>query len=115
MKYNTVMDLWQTAIKQSFTTQQDPDSGVITRTYYDDGVIQLKWVSKQIGNAIIYTKVEMKPFERIRMIVDRGGVPINDDVFYVQTEYSTINPFGFSDGYAYKVGQVAKDELVTTP
>lgn len=114
MKYNTVMDLWQTGTKQSFTVAQDPNSGVIVRTYFDDGQISLRFISKQIGNSVIYTKTELQLFERVHDIKDRAGDTVTDDTFYVQAEYPTLNAFGFSDGYAYKVAKVDPALLVTT-
>jgi hypothetical protein len=115
MKYNTVMPYWQRAIKQSFTVAQDPNSGNITRTYFDDGEIEIRFISKQIGNSQIYTKAELQPFERVRDIRDRGGVLVTDEVYYVQTERPTLNPLGYSDGYSYKVAVVDPALLVTTP
>lgn len=106
MKYNTVLEYWQSASRQSFTSRQDDDSGIIIRTYFDNGRVNIRFISKQVGNSIVYSKTQLKAFERITDIRDRGGELVLDGTYYVQTDYPTLNPLGYSDGYAYKVAKV---------
>jgi hypothetical protein len=106
MKYNTVLDYWQSATKQSFTVRQ-AENGDIIRTFFDDGSVSIRFISKQIGHSVVYSKTPLKPFERLTDIRDRGGNPVLEGTFYVQDVYPTLNPLGFSDGYSYKVAKVA--------
>jgi hypothetical protein len=93
-------------MKQSFTTLQTPNDGQIVRTFFDDGRIDIRFISKQVGNSIVYSKTKLVAFERLHDIRDRGGELVIDGTYYVQADYPTLNPMGYTDGYAYKVAKV---------
>jgi hypothetical protein len=106
MKWNTIMPYWQSAKLESFTVTQSPDSGVIARTFYDNGTVSLRFIAKTTGDSIVYSQKELALFERLSDIVDRAGNPVIDDTYYVKSVIPTINTMGFTDGYAYKVAKV---------
>lgn len=107
MRLNTVMTRWQTATKQSFSSATDPETGEVVRTYFDNGEFRLTFISKTVGDAIIYTDEKLSLFERFHSLEDRAGFSVMEGyTYYVKAVLPTLNALGFADGYAYKVAKV---------
>ena len=106
MKLNTVMPYNQTAVQVDFTILQN-DAGEMIRQYFDDGVIDIRFIAKNTGSSIVYTKSELRPLMRLHSIKDKGGVLAIDATYRVDAVLPTLNALGYSDGYAYKVTKYA--------
>lgn len=105
MQLNTIMPYWQTATVMSYTEVQNPDTGNITRSYYEDGRVRIRLISKNVGDSVVYTDRRLPPFTRLIDVLDRAGESATDNQYLVKLELPTINALGFADGYSYKVSR----------
>lgn len=103
MQLNTVMPYNHSAVKVSFTVLQDSQTGESIYEFYDDGVINIRFIAKNTGSSIVYSKTPLRPSMRLHTIKDRAGVLATDYTYKVDSVLPTLNALGFSDGYAYKV------------
>ena len=108
MRVNTLMPYLYTGTYMDYTETQDEASGDVRRTFFDAGPVACRVLLTDLKRVVLYTDLQMRPFARVQDIRDQKGVEIIEGgVFEIKDVLPVLNAFGFSDGYQYRVSQVA--------
>lgn len=117
MKLNTISRYKHTASLSPVHYITNPDTGAAipqwSTTVTNLTSIACKFITPTGGNLRVYSKVQLKTFDRLMSPKDAGGTALFDEVatlgFQITTVSPILNPMGFIDGYAYGIKRLIKE------
>ena len=114
MRLNTIARYRHTATLSKVHYVIDPNTKIAIPTWnVTSGDIACKFITPTGGNLRMYSKAQLKTFDRLLSPKDAGGNSLFDEVntigFQITTVSPILNPMGFIDGYAYGIKRLIKE------
>ena len=115
MKANTVMPYLLRGERRTFEEVDDPVTGTTVREYNDyTEEVNIRLITGTQSRPVMYTKVPFKIWDLITNVRDLNDQQVlSEEGWFVFGYVPVVNPFGFSDGYAYVIKPVPAAGLET--
>ena len=116
MQLNTIARYRHTAALSEVHYRIDPNTKLAVPSWAAvTTTIVCKFITPTGGNLKMYSKAQLKTFDRLLSPKDAGGTLLFDDVntigFQIVSVSPILNPMGFIDGYAYGIKRVVKENV----
>ena len=114
MQLNTIARYKHTATLSEVRYRTDPNTQAAVPSWsLTSTIIACKFITPTGGNLRVYSKAQLKSFDRLMSPKDASGTALFDDVntigFQITTVSPILNPMGFIDGYAYGIKRLIKE------